>query len=234
MPRLSSRFCLVVLGALLLLPIQLAPAATSQDSAPAAYIVVLNDSVANPASVAAAHANRVDAAPGHVYKHALKGYSAVLSAAAVAALRKDARVKSIELDRRVTASTTQTGATWGLDRIDQRSRPTDGDVHVLQHRLRRHGVHHRHRDPVLATRSSAAARSAGSTPSTAAAPTTATATAHTSPGRPAARPTASPRASRSWRSACSTAAAAARPPASSPGSTGSPATTRRAPPPLRT
>jgi subtilisin family serine protease len=42
------------------------------------------------------------------------------------ALGDDARVEALEVDGVVTADTTQTGATWGLDRIDQRSRPLSG------------------------------------------------------------------------------------------------------------
>jgi subtilisin family serine protease len=38
----------------------------------------------------------------------------------------DRRVASIEHDAEVTTMVTQTGATWGIDRIDQRSRPLSG------------------------------------------------------------------------------------------------------------
>ena len=58
-----------------------------------------------------------------VYRDAVNGFAAELSDEQVAALRKDSRVAAIEHDRVVTASATQTNATWGLDRIDQRARP---------------------------------------------------------------------------------------------------------------
>ena len=58
-----------------------------------------------------------------VYRDAVNGFAAELSDEQVAALRKDSRVAAIEQDRVVTASATQTNATWGLDRIDQRTRP---------------------------------------------------------------------------------------------------------------
>ena len=58
-----------------------------------------------------------------VYRDAVNGFAAELSDEQVAALRKDSRVAAIEQDRVVTASATQTNATWGLDRIDQRARP---------------------------------------------------------------------------------------------------------------
>jgi subtilisin family serine protease len=41
-------------------------------------------------------------------------------------LLADSRVASVERDAEMTASTTQAGATWGIDRIDQRSLPLSG------------------------------------------------------------------------------------------------------------
>jgi subtilisin family serine protease len=61
-----------------------------------------------------------------VYSHALQGYAARLPTTAIPVLAADARVASIELDGIMHADTTQTGATWGIDRIDQRSLPTNG------------------------------------------------------------------------------------------------------------
>ena len=58
-----------------------------------------------------------------VYRDAVNGFAAELSDSQVASLRKDPRVADIEQDRVVTASATQAGATWGIDRIDQRNRP---------------------------------------------------------------------------------------------------------------
>jgi len=62
-----------------------------------------------------------------IFKHALNGYSVELSPKQAESLSQDPRVKYIEQDGVVYANTTQTGATWGLDRIDQRDRPMDGN-----------------------------------------------------------------------------------------------------------
>ena len=62
----------------------------------------------------------------HVYTRAVFGFSASLPTATLESLRRDARVEYIEADQTMTADTTQTGATWGLDRIDQRALPLNG------------------------------------------------------------------------------------------------------------
>src|SRR5256714_6304251 len=92
----------------------------------ASYIVVLKSSVANPAAVAQEHAARFGGTVTHVYSHALKGYSLTLPSAAVARLAADPRVDYVEADGVMKADTTQSGATWGIDRIDQRSLPLSG------------------------------------------------------------------------------------------------------------
>jgi subtilisin family serine protease len=123
---MSSRYAVVsALAALttllIVLPGQAAPSASSQR-----YIVVLNDSVAQPGAVAAEQGRRVGAPVGQVFRYAIKGYVVSLSAAQTAALRADGRVAYMEPDAIVQADTTQTGATWGLDRIDQRNRSLSG------------------------------------------------------------------------------------------------------------
>jgi subtilisin family serine protease len=93
------------------------------------YIVVLKGSAAPAAAIAAEQAGRFGGRVGFVYTHALKGFAITLPDAAAQALARDPRVASVEADGLYTADTIQSGATWGLDRIDQRSRPTDGLFH---------------------------------------------------------------------------------------------------------
>jgi len=60
------------------------------------------------------------------YQSALLGFSARLSANQAAALAKLPYVASVEADQVMTTTATQTGATWGIDRIDQRNLPLNG------------------------------------------------------------------------------------------------------------
>jgi subtilisin family serine protease len=107
---------------LALLVLALVPASTAGSATPQGYIVVLKSGT-NPTAVAAEHAQRFGLNVGFVYRHALSGYSAVVPATALDALRADASVAYVEADATVRASTTQQNATWGLDRIDQANLP---------------------------------------------------------------------------------------------------------------
>ena len=57
------------------------------------------------------------------YRRALNGFTAQLSSDALADVRTDPDVAYVEPDAVVSIGATQTGATWGLDRIDQRDLP---------------------------------------------------------------------------------------------------------------
>ena len=89
------------------------------------YIVTLHDTAA--ASVPAV-AEQV-AGEGEVldtYSTALTGFSAALTEAEALDVAADPAVAAVEEDAVVTVDDTQAGATWGLDRIDQRALPLDG------------------------------------------------------------------------------------------------------------
>ncbi len=59
----------------------------------------------------------------HTYSAAIKGFSAHMSPQAVEKIKKNPKVDYVEQDQMFHINTAQTGATWGLDRIDQRSLP---------------------------------------------------------------------------------------------------------------
>jgi subtilisin family serine protease len=88
---------------------------------PGRFIVTLSDDV-DPLPVALAYGIN----PDYVYESVLTGFAGNISDVALQALRTDTRVVRIEADAATTAYATQTPATWGLDRIDQRALPMDG------------------------------------------------------------------------------------------------------------
>lgn len=120
-------FCLPVV---LLCAVSLTAAATSESIIPNQYIVQLNKpaldssmaglSVAQQAqALAAMHGGQVL----YVYEHALRGFAVRLPDAAATLLAANPLVASVNPDVRMRAIATQSGATWGLDRSDQRNLP---------------------------------------------------------------------------------------------------------------
>ena len=85
---------------------------------PGRFIVTVSDGV-DPLAIAQQYGIR----PNYVYESVLTGFAGNIGSVALEALKLDGRVRRIEPDGRTTAYTTQTGATWGLDRIDQRALP---------------------------------------------------------------------------------------------------------------
>jgi len=99
--------------------------ASPEPTAALHYIVVFRASVGNPRTraneIVAAHGGRLE----HTYLHTIHGFAAELTPAAAATLRYHPDIAWIEPDAIMHATTTQTGATWGLDRLDQASLPLD-------------------------------------------------------------------------------------------------------------
>lgn len=72
------------------------------------------------------------------FSNAVPGFVLKMKAAELDTLRKDSRVLLIEQDQVMSATATQSGATWGLDRIDQANLPLSAD---FNYELDGSGVH---------------------------------------------------------------------------------------------
>ncbi len=105
-------------------PADAGPAPVHGTSASDRYIVVF-DKGSSRASVRTAkdQATEKGAKVHHTYSNALDGFAATLPASALDQLRHNKHVSFIEADRPVSVSDTQSPATWGIDRIDQRTLP---------------------------------------------------------------------------------------------------------------
>lgn len=91
---------------------------------PDRYIVVFKPgSAANEMSAASEHVNARGGSVHYVYSTVLSGFVATLPEQALKGLVHNPNVEYIEADQVVTADVTQSPATWGLDRIDQRNLP---------------------------------------------------------------------------------------------------------------
>ena len=103
--------------------------AQAPDARASSYIVVFQRGQSDPPGLARRLAAQYGATPDRVFTQVLEGFSARLPEAAAQGLARNPLVDFVELDGTVTAngSGTQSGATWGLDRVDQRVLPLDGN-----------------------------------------------------------------------------------------------------------
>jgi len=116
-----KRIVLAGIGACVLMASGLSPAAGSGGQAAERYIVVLKNSAAAGA-VASLHELTYGLEVGHVYKSALKGYSAIMTPAVAGLVAKLPVVQWVQADTQVRA-TAQTLPT-GIDRADADLSPT--------------------------------------------------------------------------------------------------------------
>ena len=101
-------------------------AALPSDVIPNRYIVVFKSSAQDSPGLARQLVKQHGGRLRHAYASAIKGFAADLSDDAVDSLSSDPNVAFIEPDLRVKVADVEPSATWGLDRIDQRSLPLSG------------------------------------------------------------------------------------------------------------
>ncbi|MCC7249837.1 MAG: S8 family peptidase [Lysobacter sp.] len=132
----KTALCLAIAAATLTIPAFSAELRTTQRPIKGQYIVVLKNSAASlagersqasrVADVAARISTEHKADLLRSYQNALRGFAVRADDAALTKLLADPRVAYIEQDGIAMLNPTQTGATWGIDRIDQRYRPLNG------------------------------------------------------------------------------------------------------------
>ncbi len=98
----------------------------SKNKIPGQYIVVFNDRVADVPGVANDIARAHSARTRFLYTSALHGFAAEMPEQAAIHIANDPRVSYVEEDGTMSIDTTQSSATWGIDRIDQRNLPLSG------------------------------------------------------------------------------------------------------------
>jgi subtilisin family serine protease len=129
MPRNTLAVALLAIG---LAGCSESPTAVSSDTEPSLLAVPTAEKpdiagrfivTLRPATDPRAVAREYGVAPQYLYTHALTGFAGRISDAARQGLLRDHRVVRVERDGIASVVTTETGATWGLDRVDQQALP---------------------------------------------------------------------------------------------------------------
>jgi subtilisin family serine protease len=107
----------LALAAAVLAPSQAGAQPDRASATEANYIVVLKSSVPSAGATANRHADQFGAKIEGVYSHALKGYSARMTATEAADLRTDSAVASVEKDRMLQITQTPQTTPTGIRRI---------------------------------------------------------------------------------------------------------------------
>ena len=100
-----------------------APIELAGKAIPDSYLVTLAPSTSDVAAVARSIVRTHGGEVGHIYTHALKGFSIHIDHAGVVDIARDPRVTFIEQDPAIRAVGSQSNPPYGLDRIDQRDLP---------------------------------------------------------------------------------------------------------------
>jgi subtilisin family serine protease len=85
------------------------------------YIVTFSKGVVIANEVKNVNGKQVN--PRFMYSEAINGFAGFLTGDQVCNLQKRGNVEDVEADQKVSVDATQTGVTWGIDRIDQSSLP---------------------------------------------------------------------------------------------------------------
>jgi subtilisin family serine protease len=102
----------------------------SSQAVPNRYIVVLEDDAfrgetESAAIIAGELSREFPGTVDRVFSSALRGYAVEMDAETAEMLSRDPRIKYVEEDGIVSASSVQYGVSWGLDRVDQHLMPMD-------------------------------------------------------------------------------------------------------------
>lgn len=97
--------------------------ASPQTRIPDSYIVVFKEDVTKVSENAELMAKQIGGKIKYVYTSAVKGFAVNVPEQAIKGLINNPNIAYIEEDQVVSISVTQTNATWGIDRVDQRDLP---------------------------------------------------------------------------------------------------------------